>query len=66
MDVQCNEFLEVTKKVKLFFQILNINEIYARQKGANFKILTSAFFVYLFMNFVTFLQKIFKILKIKM
>ena len=60
MDAQCNGFLEVMKKVKLFFQILNINEIYARQKDANFKILTSAFFVYLFMNFADVLTKNFQ------
>ena len=60
MDAQCNGFLEVMKKVKLIFQILNINEIYARQKGANFKILTSAFFVYLYMNFADVLTKNFQ------
>ena len=39
-DAQCNGFLEAMNNVKLFFQILNINEINAREKVLNFKKLT--------------------------
>ena len=39
-DAQCDGFSEVMKNAKLFFQIININEINSREKAFNFKKLT--------------------------